>query len=659
MRGILDAPASAAVLAGRSAVDLRRLLPPGTALPGDGVTDASGLLQAAVDTLGGLVAAQGPQVLYLPRGRYRLATQLTWTSGVGLRGEDRHGTVLAPTGVQSAIRGTKQGGVNNGTYYDDCLFSDFTIDATDQSGPADSATAKGIYIQFMRRARFERVTIKNTLGTGFGCDYLQDAWMVDCYASGCGRSMVDQNGAGAGFGIGTGFFPDEPCTLVNCVSVDNRSNGFFTENRTSGPTLHSRGFTLLGCRASGNFVGFRDGGSKGAVVANCQLINNRSTGVSVSNTPANTVGGHDGLITGCLISGNGIDAAQSNRHGVLLATAIGGGYTVTDNNIVDNARSGVHVSPSYAGTSLTITRNRIRGHARSGIALHNTSGTLDRVDISDNDVSGNGTDVAEDYRDGVTVRGGLSNPRLTRNGCRGNGAYGIALRDTTKTTSLPRIADNDLVGNSVGPLLTEHTVTSGVLVAGNVLATSGAQVDAVSLAHPPLRSASYYCPLSPAASSTSSVLAVGTARVAPWLVLRPITIDRIGVGITAAGEAGAKVRPIIYADDGSCYPGALLLDAGQLPADAIAAPEATVALSLQPGLYWIGGVVQAVSTTQPALRILSSWTPPVPLHLGASIDTNISGVGYSMTGVTGAPPAQWSATVTIAGSVPRTHVRVA
>lgn len=161
---------------------------------------------------------------------------------------------------------------------------------------------------------------------------------------------------------------------------------------------------------------------------------------------------------------------------------------------------------------------------------------------------------------------------------------------------------------------------------------------------PAIRSGYYFPTSSPAATGTSSALGVGTMRVVPWIVSKRVTLTRLGVDVSGAGEAGAKVRPVLYADGGDGYPGALVVDGGQLAADAVAVPEATVSVVLEPGVYWIGAIVQAVVTTQPTVRAVSNWHPPIVITTGTSAPAAaVTAVGYAATGVTGAPPATFPA----------------
>lgn len=170
----------------------------------------------------------------------------------------------------------------------------------------------------------------------------------------------------------------------------------------------------------------------------------------------------------------------------------------------------------------------------------------------------------------------------------------------------------------------------------------------------------YFLTASPAGSSTSSTLGVGTLRLLPWIVHRAITIDRIGAEVTSAGDAGSKLRLGIYADNGNGYPGALVLDAGTIDGDSATVQSVTISQALSPGLYWVGGAVQVVSVTQPTVRTINtSWIPPVSLTLGTSAPSAAANtLGFSQGSVTGALPSAFTTSVSASGAIPRVHVRV-
>jgi hypothetical protein len=162
---------------------------------------------------------------------------------------------------------------------------------------------------------------------------------------------------------------------------------------------------------------------------------------------------------------------------------------------------------------------------------------------------------------------------------------------------------------------------------------------------------------------TSSGLTNGLLRLAPWYLTAPLTIDRIGGDIATAGDAGSKVRLGVYADNGNAYPGALLLDAGQIAGDSATVQDVsafTGPFTFPAGLVWVGGVVQSVTTTQPTVRITTTVYPPVPIVATSSLPSaGTTTVGYAQSGVTGALPSTFSTSFVSAGSIPRIHARLA
>lgn len=160
-------------------------------------------------------------------------------------------------------------------------------------------------------------------------------------------------------------------------------------------------------------------------------------------------------------------------------------------------------------------------------------------------------------------------------------------------------------------------------------------------------------------AGTNGALGNATLRVVPWVITRPIAIDRIGAEVTTIGEAGSKFRIGVFADTGSNYPGAVLLDAGQIAGDSATVQDLTVSLGLAPGLYWVGGAVQSAPTTQPTMRVTSTWHPPVPIAAGSSAPSaGATMVGHSQSSVSGAL-GTFTATVANISAAPRIHVRLA
>jgi hypothetical protein len=177
-----------------------------------------------------------------------------------------------------------------------------------------------------------------------------------------------------------------------------------------------------------------------------------------------------------------------------------------------------------------------------------------------------------------------------------------------------------------------------------------------------LVSGRYYCVGTATQSATSATHGVGTFRAWPWVVPHDVTLSRIGAEITSAGDVGSTVRLGIYADDGSGYPGALVLDAGTIAGDSATVQEIVVSQFLPAGLYFLGAVVQGVTTTQPTIRT-NNGTMNSPL-LNAAIGTSAPSAGYSvgsyaLFSVAGALPVTFTGAVSSAGIGARMHVKVA
>jgi hypothetical protein len=210
-----------------------------------------------------------------------------------------------------------------------------------------------------------------------------------------------------------------------------------------------------------------------------------------------------------------------------------------------------------------------------------------------------------------------------------------------------------------GPVA-QPAVTS---VAGLTGAPSAAGLlSALGLFVPPNpQSGQYMLPIAPSSTNSSPSLGNGTVRAMPWMLQRPLSINRIGAEIVTAGQAGSLLRLGIYADDGTGRPGPLMIDAGTVPGDAIAAAvEVPCVVTLPVGIVWLAAVVQNAPATQPSVRTAVNVTAPFLLPLGTLLPTaSATAVGAAHNGaVQGALPAQfvWSFA---SGAAARLFVRAA
>lgn len=131
----------------------------------------------------------------------------------------------------------------------------------------------------------------------------------------------------------------------------------------------------------------------------------------------------------------------------------------------------------------------------------------------------------------------------------------------------------------------------------------------------------------------------------PFYLPRRSSVDRIGVEVTVAGEAGSVIRLGVYADSASeSLPAALILDAGTVSGDgAIGFKQITIAQDLGPGLVWLAAVCQSAVTTRPTIRSIAaahySGLVGAPAGLFAPA---LSNNGYTQSAVSGALPATFA-----------------
>ena len=155
---------------------------------------------------------------------------------------------------------------------------------------------------------------------------------------------------------------------------------------------------------------------------------------------------------------------------------------------------------------------------------------------------------------------------------------------------------------------------------------------------------------------TSNTLGNTSCRSIPVYFTNNVTLSRIGAEITSAGNAGSLLRLGIYNDNGSGYPGSLLIDAGTIDGTSVAVQEITISQAVTAGLYWLCATVQGAATTQPTVRTASG----IPGWYGGTTTPTSSAffVGFSQTAA-GALPANFNSTVALHGQMARVFVKIA
>lgn len=167
------------------------------------------------------------------------------------------------------------------------------------------------------------------------------------------------------------------------------------------------------------------------------------------------------------------------------------------------------------------------------------------------------------------------------------------------------------------------------------------------------------------ASPASQVFVPGVSyndylQVSPITFSRPVTLQKLGMRVAAAGSRGSKFRLGIYADDNG-MPGALLFDSGKSGStiDGTVASSSITSVpctkSLLPGTYWIGGVLQGATGTGPkALRHTGGGAVEI-----RESDPDALTCAYEQGGVSGALPTTFSPMPSPPFDCIRTFVQVA
>lgn len=143
------------------------------------------------------------------------------------------------------------------------------------------------------------------------------------------------------------------------------------------------------------------------------------------------------------------------------------------------------------------------------------------------------------------------------------------------------------------------------------------------------------------ALTTQSISSINSCRAFPFYVPKTMRFDRIAIRVTTAGGAGAVARLGIYADNGNCYPGARILDAGEMSMEGTPPfiREATIDVTLRGGkLYWLvvltGGATGTAVTAIPNTSVISV----------EGFDATLTGtpsLGYAVAQTYGSLPATY------------------
>lgn len=170
---------------------------------------------------------------------------------------------------------------------------------------------------------------------------------------------------------------------------------------------------------------------------------------------------------------------------------------------------------------------------------------------------------------------------------------------TAITADFTHIHSSSPLSGHVGAGAGVHAAATAA-VAGFMPAGDKARLDALDYLRY-RRRGRYHCGIT-AGELVTAAVTVDTMDIIPFYVPVTQTFDRIAVAVTVAGAAGTRVRLGLYADTGEVYPGALVLDAGEVTVDVLGERFLAISLTLTAGLYWTANLFNGT----PTIRVVPS-----------------------------------------------------
>ncbi|QXO13661.1 esterase [Gordonia phage DumpTruck] len=150
--------------------------------------------------------------------------------------------------------------------------------------------------------------------------------------------------------------------------------------------------------------------------------------------------------------------------------------------------------------------------------------------------------------------------------------------------------------------------------------------------------ADMWYPMPNSGNTSRQASANGESRFGRFVAGRACTLVEIGCEVTVAGTVGALLRFGIYAyDPFTGNPGALLVDAGTVEAEAVGFKSKVISVPVTAGQQVLAGcVVQGNPATRPTLRAINGADPFITNNDGASVSAN--GFQNFTNNMTGALP---------------------
>lgn len=241
-------------------------------------------------------------------------------------------TVLKPIGVTQGgldmfyFNDFLDSGHETQEYLENNHFRNFVVDSDETWCLTYTSAGKAFMLNLCKNCTWEKVSVYNTDGTGFGMDCTVDCWINDCYAWNCGKSCTETGPGGSGFGIGYGYANEESMVITNCVSRCNKKFGYFFENQARfNPlylaTTHGE-FSARDCVSQGNLGDYGGLMSTGVLYENCQSLGARKYAFYFG------VSSHDVEVKNCSATVQYYDIAEDSPYYDALRWAVSNAVTL-------------------------------------------------------------------------------------------------------------------------------------------------------------------------------------------------------------------------------------------------------------------------------------------------------------------------------------------
>jgi len=358
-------------------------------------TDNTPQLQALVDK----VSEQGGGIIFIPKGTYNFKKSgktmfskgypysIAHRSNVSIIGAGQEVTILKQTDngpyILFGYFGTASSPIQN------CLFSGFSVDAY-ETGNTNFVYGKAFFFQFLLNCVFRDLTLKGTIATAMGVDFLNKVTIDHINCIDCGRTYTGTQYGTSGIGIGTGGWEEENYTITNCVCEGSGQYGIFIENQ------YVRGW-----------AGGAHSYSNGVVIANNTVRNGLNKGIGVR-------GGKHVVISNNNIYGNKLDGIYLDSNCMDV--------TISDNNIMNNSGCGIRTE-MLESKYVSIQHNNIIENEGDGIKIDKGTTTRNASVINQSFITVRDNNIHNNSSKSINITVPVTNPIVVNNISIGNVGY--------------------------------------------------------------------------------------------------------------------------------------------------------------------------------------------------------------------------------------------